>query len=184
MIKKWWKSLSQRETVMVTCAIIAGFLFIAYQFILTPIGAWRTQAYVERAQQKVIYEQVILAAKTKGNSSKNSVGEGKNNGNETNTQSPIIDKATPLKSALDQSARQFGLIIASTDGNDNQGVQISLAACEPVRFYDWLAHMQNQYGATLTQARLGRARTNRSLLKAERLVFSRSLTPTPTGQNQ
>jgi len=73
---------------------------------------------------------------------------------------------------LGSSATAAGLVVLTTDGDDNR-VQISFAAADPEILYTWMSNVETQYGAIVEEARMSRARNNNQLVKADRLVFVR-----------
>ncbi len=157
-----WQNFSKREQIMVILALIFGGLFVVYQFAFLPIRAWQIASEEKSNQAKVGYEQVILAARLHGQNGINDEQNGNDN----------VDINTSLKSALTSSAQAAKLIVLTTDGNDVEA-QISIAATEPDRFYQYLVDVERLYGAVVTEARISRVRGNPALIKADRLSFSR-----------
>lgn len=156
----WWKNLSVRERIMVALGFICGLLFLLYQLVILPLGGWHVNAKSRLSAAELGYEQVILAARLHGGQS---VGVSADS---------AYDTTTPLKTALEASATEAGILVSTTDGNDNR-VQISLAAANPQELYAWMRNVETRYGAVIVEARISRARNNNQLVKTDRLTFMR-----------
>lgn len=159
----WWQNLSVRERIMVAGAVVVGVLYLVYQFTIIPLGTWSDASKERLRLQQVGYEQVKLAARMHGGKALTAVPS-----------NPNIDLTTPLKQVLDRDARQAQLVVSSIAGEGDRNIEITLAAAEPERLYQWLASLRENYGAIVVEARMSRARNNPALVKVDRLIVSRT----------
>ena len=158
----WFNALSVREKGLVVIAAFLTIIFLFGQFVVQPARGWKSGAEREYQSARTGYNQVVRAARLR-----DPIGGAVTNGG------PAIDRSTPLKTAIAAAASEARLIISSADGDDQRGVEITLAPADAERVFDWLQTIEQRYGGVVREARISRSRANPALVRVDRLEIVR-----------
>ncbi len=135
----WWHDLSARERILILVAGgLAGVLFLSLA-IVRPLADLRADAARKASAARDGYELTAAAAAVSGGADPSSL-----QGN------------APLRQAILETARNAGVELVRIGSENNGQIEIQAAPVSGDVFFQWLALMQNRYGARVATADIAR----------------------------
>ncbi len=150
----WWHDLSARERMMVMIAgALAGVLLLSLGLV-RPLADWRAAADRQASSARDAYELTAAAAAVAGGAQQGA---------------PLSQ--TPLRDALVRTTNTAGIQLVRIGTENNDQIEVQIEPVDGDVFFDWVADLENRYGATLAFVDIGRGQAGE--ITPQVLVFQR-----------
>lgn len=130
----WWKSLTQREQILIVLASALTFLFLIFQFVVRP--SWDSKDRAERAYANALSEW---------NAVQRVVGTG------TSTQN-FSTSELPLQTVVTNSADSYSLSLTRLLPDESGNLSVWLDGVNSNSLYSWLKELETSHGIRVRQA--------------------------------
>lgn len=154
-MKEKWRSLSERERLLILVASSLAGIFVLVQFVAAPVIAWRTEKSAALARAKENHELVMKAS---------AFGKPAN---------ANADRATPVRNAVTATAGEVGVRLNFVNARPDGAVDAAAEAVEPDAFYRWISALEEKYAISVLSADIARDSVARDKIRAQ-LTFTRA----------
>lgn len=136
---EWWRTLSDRERLLVGAGGLIAGLLLVFQLIFQPVNAWRTDKMASAATAQQSYALVAQAAAEGGA-----------------MESRQARAAQGMRTALTQSASSAGIELIRVGAETGGRIDVQPAPTDPAVLFNWLASLEQTYGVHVAFADISR----------------------------